>query len=172
MSNIYVFLLLAVLLTLGDSATVTYYTDSQCKNKGGGPPGLLKNPTTLDLGECVQLTGGNGNTVISVKSTACATNGQAISLEYTGSATCTGSKQTITVDEGKCVAEGNTYSIVTCGGVKATGTLSVGAIVGIIIGSLVVAAIGVYYYYFYYLVNQKLAMEAGKQQESSNPVHA
>ena len=130
MQNIYAFLLLTAVLmisfgafeALGDgknttepfalgesSMKVTYYSDSQCQSVGGGPPGLLENPTTFNTGECKQLLS-NG---FAVKALSCTPGGTSVSETYPQG--CDGSPDaTYSVNEGKCESENGIFFITKC----------------------------------------------------------
>lgn len=93
----------------GKSVTTTYYADKECKTIGGGPPGLLSNPFTSDVGECKNLLS-NGYAVMA---TACDGGSSADSIVYPFG--CGGKKgDHYSVKEGACVETQGIYSITEC----------------------------------------------------------
>jgi hypothetical protein len=88
---------------------VTYYSDSQCQSIGGGPPGLLENPTTFNVGECKKFLS-NG---YAVKALSCTPGGTSTSQTYPQG--CDGPPgDTYSVDEGRCGSQNGIFFITKC----------------------------------------------------------
>merc|ERR1712072_168664 len=165
---------MGVSLELGESAmTLTYYSDAQCKTKAppsGPPENLASNPVTIDTGKCTKLFAFPAPIPsMYVKEVSCDSGGKA-KMQLYQKADCTGDNDSAEQDEGKCVKSNDTYSIVSCG------AGDTGAIVGGVIGGLVVIGCIAYYYYFYVYKPQQAAEAARKAETGkaglSNPVHA
>jgi hypothetical protein len=90
--------------------TGTDYEDAACKKAGGGPPGLLVNPISCEVGECCQILD-NGYSIMPSK---CA-GGESVSVSYPGG--CDGDAgPSYSVKEGECTESYGIYSVTNCGG--------------------------------------------------------
>lgn len=93
----------------GKRVTTTYYADKECKTVGGGPPGLISNPFTSNIGECEKLM----SIGYAVVATACGDGSSAESDVYPFG--CGGKKgDHYSVKEGVCVETQGVYSITEC----------------------------------------------------------
>ena len=132
MQNLYAFLLLTAVLMISfgafealehgknnsteplsilrdGSMKVTYYSDSQCQSVGGGPPGLLENPTTFNAGECKKILSSG----YAVKALSCTQGGTSDSQTYPQG--CGGSPgDTYSVNEGRCESQNGIFFITRC----------------------------------------------------------
>ena len=89
-------------------ATLTYYADAECTEQGGGPPGLVSNPVSAPIGECVTLlTNGYG-----IEAVSCDNNGALTTTYPNGCDAAEGPK--FQVPPGVCTTTNGIHAIVTC----------------------------------------------------------
>jgi hypothetical protein len=92
-----------------NSATLTYFSDASCSTVGGGPPGLLANPLTLPVGQCVPLLSSG----YAVKGVSCSKGGTAVSDQYPMGCNSPATS-TQNVAEGKCSESQGVHYTVVC----------------------------------------------------------